>query len=136
MRHSLILPIWWHFSLVNNKYIRFIRNVIKFENKENRIPTARKLKFSIRISSVNVTKSARYCGFGHIYWRNLHFLCSAPPPPPGTWQKWIVHKVFRRYPCLLLFILCTFNLRHVPKEPRQLTLLCCFCYQCWIHWAY
>ena len=87
MRHSLILPIWWHFSLVNNKYSRFIRNVIKFENKENRIPTARKLKFSIRISSVNVTKSARYCGFGHIYWRNLHFLCSPPQPPPGHMTK-------------------------------------------------
>ena len=87
MRHSLILPIWWHFSLVNNKYIRFIRNVIKFENKENRIPTARKLKFSIRISSVNVTKSARYCGFGHIYWRNLHFLCSPPPAPPRAHDK-------------------------------------------------
>ena len=34
----------------------------------------------LRISSVNVTKSAGNCGFGHIYWRNLngklHFLCS------------------------------------------------------------
>ena len=83
MRHSLILPIWWHFFLVNNKYIRFTRNVFKFENKENRIPTARKLKFSIRISSVNVTKSARYRGFGHIYWRNLQwkfsFFVQSPP---------------------------------------------------------
>ena len=29
--------------------------------------TAQKMKFSLRISSVNVTKSARNYGFGHIY---------------------------------------------------------------------
>ena len=33
--------------------------------------TVQKVKFSIKkISSVNVTKSAGNCGFGHIYWRN------------------------------------------------------------------
>ena len=30
----------------------------------------KKLSFALRISSVNVTKSAGNCGFGHIYWRN------------------------------------------------------------------
>ena len=30
----------------------------------------RKWSFLLRISSVNVTKSAVSCGFGHIYWRN------------------------------------------------------------------
>ena len=29
--------------------------------------TAQKIKFSMRLSSVNVTKSAVSCGFGHIY---------------------------------------------------------------------
>ena len=29
--------------------------------------------FSLRISSVNVTKSAFSCGFGHIYWRKPHW---------------------------------------------------------------
>ena len=28
------------------------------------------LKISLKISSVNVTKSAIFCGFGHIYRRN------------------------------------------------------------------
>ena len=32
--------------------------------------TAQKIKFSVRIYSVNVTKAAGNCGFGHIYWRN------------------------------------------------------------------
>ena len=27
-------------------------------------------RFLLRISSVNVTKSAGNCGFGHIYWKN------------------------------------------------------------------
>ena len=30
----------------------------------------KKLSFPLRVSSVNVTKSAENCGFGHIYWRN------------------------------------------------------------------
>ena len=30
----------------------------------------KKLSFPLRISSVNVTKYAVSCGFGHIYWRN------------------------------------------------------------------
>ena len=30
-----------------------------------------KLSVPFRVSSVNVTKSARYCGFGYIYWINL-----------------------------------------------------------------
>ena len=34
------------------------------------IITTQKMKFPLRISSVNVTKSARNYRFGHIYWRN------------------------------------------------------------------
>ena len=30
-------------------------------------PCTEKLSFPLRISSVNVTKSAVFCGFGHIY---------------------------------------------------------------------
>ena len=30
----------------------------------------KKWNFSLRLSSVNVTKSAGNCGFDHIYWRN------------------------------------------------------------------
>ena len=30
----------------------------------------KEMKLSLRISSVNVTKFAGNCGFGHIYWRN------------------------------------------------------------------
>ena len=30
----------------------------------------KKWSFPLKISSVNVTKSAISCGFGHIYWRN------------------------------------------------------------------
>ena len=40
----------------------------------------KKWSFQLRISSVNITKSAGNCGFGHIYWRNSQwktsFLCS------------------------------------------------------------
>ena len=33
----------------------------------------KKWSFPIRISSVNVTKSAGSCGFGHIHWRNPYW---------------------------------------------------------------
>ena len=36
----------------------------------------KKWSFPLRISSVNVTKSAVSCGFGHIYWRNLSWKTS------------------------------------------------------------
>ena len=38
----------------------------------------KKWSLPLRISSVNVTKSAENCGFGHIYWkkRKFYFLCS------------------------------------------------------------
>ena len=32
--------------------------------------TAQKIKFPLKISSVNVTKSPRNCRFGQVYWRN------------------------------------------------------------------
>ena len=31
---------------------------------------AQKMTFLLRISSLNMTKSAGICGYGHIYWRN------------------------------------------------------------------
>ena len=40
------------------------------EQKINSITLRKKWSFPLSISSVNVTKSAGICGFGHIYWRN------------------------------------------------------------------
>ena len=38
--------------------------------KSNWFALHKKRSFPLRISSVNVTKSAVSCGFGHIYWKN------------------------------------------------------------------
>ena len=40
------------------------------KSQKTRSHFAQKWNFSLRISSVNVTKSAVFCRFGHIYWRN------------------------------------------------------------------
>ena len=37
---------------------------------QSRTHYTKKWNFPLRISSVNVSKSAVTCGFGHIYWRN------------------------------------------------------------------
>ena len=47
-------------------HLRFLKKVSFLTH----IDTAQKMKFSIRDSSVNMTKSSFSCGFGCTYWRN------------------------------------------------------------------
>ena len=51
-----------------NETISIIRGVARAEKKDYTLH--KKWSFPLRISSVNVTKSAGNCEFGHIYWRN------------------------------------------------------------------
>ena len=53
----------------------------KKRKKENHLALHKRWSFSLRISSVSVTKSAVFCGFGRIYrinpqWKTSSFLCS------------------------------------------------------------
>ena len=41
--------------------------------------------FLIWVFSVDLRKSAGDCGFGHIYWKNLYFLCSEGK------EKWVIN---------------------------------------------
>ena len=59
---SLFLLYWsCHFVVFRSDlhYVKYVET-----------PLHKKWSFPLRISSVNVTKSAANCGFGHIYWRN------------------------------------------------------------------
>ena len=47
----------------------------------------KKWSFPLRISSVNVTKSAASCGFGHIYWRN-------PQCKSSFFVQWIIKIIW------------------------------------------
>ena len=51
----------------------------------------KKWRFPLKISSVNVIKSAENCGFGHIYWRNKYwktsFLCSVASRWVLRWER-------------------------------------------------
>ena len=42
----------------------------EFSQESSTIDTAQKMEFPLMVSSVNVTKSVVFCGFGHIFWRN------------------------------------------------------------------
>ena len=65
------------FVLINQKsspnYVLSINNKVT-SDRQNQSSTLlilhKKWSFRLRISSVNVTKSAGNCRFGHIYWRN------------------------------------------------------------------
>ena len=68
-------------------FVRFIPNHFRWnyfiETFVDRMASwhcTKKWSFPLRISTLSVTKSAVYCGFGYIYWRilngKLHFLCT------------------------------------------------------------
>ena len=62
--------------------------------------------FPLRLSSVNVTKSARNCGFNHIYWRNQEWKTSFFM----LFYFFYVHTtIWPKYMALfhLFFVLCT-----------------------------
>ena len=69
-----------------------------------------KWSFPLRISSVNVTKFATNCGFGHIHWRNLngklHFLCSVSHVLGAKRSGFKSHDVHRFWNSLDPFIFC------------------------------
>ena len=44
-----------------------------FKNMRLVISLCKKWNFSLKISLVNLTKSAGICGFGHLYWRNRYW---------------------------------------------------------------
>ena len=50
--------------------------VTQRRKKEKLVILHKKWSFPLRISSVNVTKSAVFCGFGHIYLRNPYLKIS------------------------------------------------------------
>ena len=78
---TLLKRIWYRCFLVN--FAEFLRTppddyqiLLKDEmtetsnSSERCITLHKKWSFLLRISSVNMTKFAVSCGFGHIYWRN------------------------------------------------------------------
>ena len=74
-----IAGLWIWFGIVSqgfeyacsSKYGRAWNKASLWIFKAHRVLTLhKKWSFPMRISPVNVTKSAENCGFGHIYWRN------------------------------------------------------------------
>ena len=77
----------------------------------------KKWSFSLMISSLNVTKSGRNCGFGHIEEillnGNLHFLCSASDPIMVS--SWVQNSVCMRKRQTERFNLCC----STTEEPKS-----------------
>ena len=53
--------------LLENEIVKLKKNLQNFKYVALPKHTAQKMKSSLRIRSVSVTKSAGNCGFGHIY---------------------------------------------------------------------
>ena len=58
------------FNLVISLKKYFLHSCKSFSKHLDQMSLNKKWSFPLSISSVNVTKSAVSCGFGHIYWRN------------------------------------------------------------------
>ena len=81
------IPIWALYKILRNMFCPITDNIsIECESISLELMLVsslkslhKKMKFPLRISLVNVTKSTGKCAFGHIYWRiligKLHFLC-------------------------------------------------------------
>ena len=52
------------------KDLNYLWKQFAYERKSEKNPLHKKRSFPLRISLVNVSKSAGNCGFAHIYWRN------------------------------------------------------------------
>ena len=87
----------------------------------------KKWNFLFRISSVNVTKSAISCGFGHIHWRNPQWNTSffvqyellipiilEIVSPYMLWQYYLKNKKtpFAALVFTNIFLLCSWNLKN------------------------
>ena len=77
---------------------RHIMNVLCKLHLEN-VPLHKKRSFLLKISSVNVTKSAVSCGYCGIFNEEilnekLHFLCSVPTVQPIHIPKQIAQETF------------------------------------------
>ena len=68
--HKQCASIKKKFTFVRFSYWVIIGFDEFFKDKTRLLPLHKKWTFPLRISSVNVTKSAVSCGFGHICWRN------------------------------------------------------------------
>ena len=60
-----VLLVWVKYMYM----VKYIHVCIMFL-MHDKLTMHKKWNFLLKISSVNVTKSAGKCGFGHIYWRN------------------------------------------------------------------
>ena len=72
----LRIPINWVLSIASGSKLKDLKSLSKHASEN----TPQKMKFSLRFSSVNVTKFVENCGFGHITEQilngKLYFLCS------------------------------------------------------------
>ena len=66
-KNTLVFFLYW---CLREMILWFLTSCFYLSVLPRRKPLHKKWNFSLSISSVNVTKSAEKCGFGHIYWRN------------------------------------------------------------------
>ena len=57
-------------TIFNFSLFVYFREFLRKDKRESTMNTAKKWSFPLKISPVNVTKSAVSCGLGHIDWRN------------------------------------------------------------------
>ena len=76
-QYGLVESVWIKYFLKNNCHIKMLRSTYSYTAMVLNVPVLnytstlqKKKRFPLRISLVNITKSAENCGFIYIYWRN------------------------------------------------------------------
>ena len=121
LRSEIKLVIHSFYLLEMIRVILSFLKILSLKKRFNRFFSIQKIckkskcrSFPLRISSVNVTKSAENCGFGHIYWRNLngklHFLCSVI-----CWFQIIRSPVWKDWAFPLIIYCRTYIVTNAPN---------------------
>ena len=99
----------FHKLATNSRKKKLLRNNLTSKAQEHHPKeiTAQKIKFSIKVSSVNVIKSVVSCGFGHIYWRN-------PQSKTSVDQELLLEKLSGTFMAKLTLGKCAFGT--LPNE--------------------
>ena len=89
-RDNNIMTIIFKYQIINSTSSNFRKSTLQ-----------KKWSFPLKIFSVNVTKSAGDCGFGHIYWKNpkwktsfFHFCAVQRPVNVPVMEKFKLPKMF------------------------------------------
>ena len=138
MENFIFCTVFWTFFIIKpflfippSCLLDFRKNWETSFIRDTRVTLYKKWSFPLRIFSVNVTKSAGNCGFGHIYWRNPPWKTSFCVQCSCLDDLHIFYMPYEHNTCLH-FLRATLRIwSHLPKKfLMENFIFCAVCLTC------